>query len=65
MLPLLPLFYRIFTFVDPDSYWEYGSGFTKLLNMDPIRARIHNPNLTTAAREQIFLKPLKSEKILL
>ena len=35
-----PLFYPIFTCMDPDPYWEYGS--TKLLNMDPIQIRIHN-----------------------
>ena len=35
-----PLFYPIFTCMEPDPYWEYGS--TKLLNMDPIRIRIHN-----------------------
>ena len=39
---LLPLFYPIFTCVDPNPYWEYVSGSTKLLNTDPIRIRIHN-----------------------
>ena len=36
--------YPIFTCVDPDPYWEYGfvSGFSKLLNRDPIRIQIHN-----------------------
>ena len=28
--------------VDPDPYWEYGSVYTKLLNTDPVRIRIHN-----------------------
>ena len=35
-----PLFIPRFTCVDSDPYSEYGSGFTKLLNTDPIR--IHN-----------------------
>ena len=31
ILHLLPLFHLIFTCLDPDPYWEYGSGSTKLL----------------------------------
>ena len=34
----MPLFYPIFTCLDP----EYGSGSTKLLETDQIRIRIHN-----------------------
>ena len=38
------IIYPIFTCVDPDPYWEYGSGSgsTKLLNTDPIGIWIHN-----------------------
>ena len=32
----------IFLCVDPDPYFEYGSGARKLLNTDPIQIRIHN-----------------------
>ena len=36
--------YSIFTCVDPDQNWEYGSGSgsTKFMNTDPIRIGIHN-----------------------
>ena len=35
-------FLHIIVCVDPNPYSEYGSGSTKLLNMDPIWIRIHN-----------------------
>ena len=36
------LLYTGIYIVYPDPYPEYGSGSTKLLNMDPMRIRIHN-----------------------
>ena len=38
----LNIFLHIIVCVDPNPYSEYGSGSTKLLNMDPIWIRIHN-----------------------
>jgi hypothetical protein len=36
--------------LDPDPDSQYGSVSTKSLNPDPIRIRIHNPELNTGIR---------------
>ena len=54
ILHLLPLNYPIFTCVDLDPYSEYRSGYTKLLNTDPIWIRIRNTDLGKLVRYLLF-----------
>ena len=53
----LPPIYPFFTFVDPDPYWEYGSGSTHFLNMDSIWIRIpqHCYNILLFLAEPFWL----------
>ena len=44
------------TNVDPDPYWDYESGFTKLLKTDPIWLRIHNTGYYNLATEVFKIK---------
>ena len=46
---------HIFACVDPDPCSEYGSGSRKLLNMDPIRIRIHNTGWEPCSKNRIQL----------
>ena len=45
ILLLLPIFYPIFSYVDPDPYSEYVSGSIKLLLT--VLIRIHNTAFTS------------------
>ena len=51
-----------FHLVDPDPYSEHVSGFTKLLNMDPIWSRIWIHKTVLNLIKSIIKKAVKSEK---